>query len=215
MKKPSFETTLDLFYGYMTWDITLLVKIEKAKYTVKSRNEKRGIFEAFVFRICANWEILVEDLFIDCFSKDTSMFQSSTGFNINKHLDLETCRAIILGSRYLDFRSIDDLKKQAKRNIMPQCNPFKEIPPLNGSKIDEFFTIRNYLAHYSDVARRSLDRIYKEQYGLRRFVMPGIFLLAKDEGENLPRMGVYINNFIDTADLMAEFLGIEIDRGEG
>ncbi len=215
MKKPSVETTLDLFYGYMTWDITLLVKIERAKHIVKSRNEKRGIFEAFVFRICANWEILVEDLFIDCFSKDTSMFQTSTGFNIDKHLNRDTCKAIILGTQYIDFKNIADLKKQAKRVIMPQCNPFKEIPTLNGNKIDEFFVIRNYLAHYSDAARRSLHRMYKKQYGLRRFVMPGTFLLARDKGENLPRMGVYINDFIDTADLMAKFLGIEIDRGEG
>lgn len=126
MKKPSFEATLNLFYGYMWWDITLLMKIEKAKHTVKSRDEKRGIFEAFVFRICANWEILVEDLFIDCFSKDTSMFQRSTGFNIDRHLSRETCRAIILGPHYFDFKSIADLKKQAKQAIIPQYNPFKE-----------------------------------------------------------------------------------------
>jgi hypothetical protein len=214
MKKPSFETTLYLFYGYMTWDIDLLVKIERAKHIVKSRNEKRAIFEAFVFRICANWEILVEDLFIDCFSKDTSMFRNFTGFKIDKHLSRETCKAIILGTHYVDFKSIDDLKKQASRAIMPQCNPFKEIPNLNGSKIDEFFTIRNYLAHYSDAARRSLAKIYKEQYGLRRFIMPGQFLLTRDKKSDFPRMAIYINNFTDTADLMAKFLGIEIKIDE-
>jgi hypothetical protein len=213
MRKPSVKTTLDLFYGYMEWDITLLVKIEKAKHTVKYRDEKRGIFEAFVLRICANWEILVDNLFIDCFSRDTSMFQHSTGFDIGKHLDADTCRAIILGSGYFDFRNVADLKKQAKRDIMPQFNPFKEIPKLNGDRIDDFFKIRNYLAHYSDAAWRSLDKMYKKQYGLRRFVMPGTFLLARDKEKKLPRMGVYINNFIDTADLMAKFLGIEIDRG--
>lgn len=214
MKKPSFEPTLDSFYDYMLWDIFLLEKIERAKHTVKYRDEKRSIFEAFVLRICANWEILVEDLFIDCFSKDTSMFRSFTGFKIDRHINRETCKAIILGTQYFDFKSIDDLKKQAKQTIIPQCNPFKGIPKLNGSKIDEFFKIRNYLAHYSDAARRSLDKVYKRQYGLRRFVEPGAFLLARDKKENLSRMGVYINNFTDTANLMAKFLGIEIDTDE-
>jgi len=194
----------------MGWDISFLIKIEGAKKVVKSVDEKRNVFEAYVFRICANWEILIEDLLIDCLNKDTSQYKESTGFGIPKHLSRETCKAMILGVTYIDFRSVSDLKRMAKRILVPQFNPFKGIPRSNGEKIDEFFALRNYLAHYSDAARRRLDNIYRNRHGLKSFREPGDFLLAKDKVHGIPRMAVYINNFIDTADIMGKFCNIDI-----
>ena len=212
MKKTSCEITLKNFYENMSWGIDFLMKIEKSRRVVKERYEKRDVFEAFVFRICANWEILMQDLLIDCFSKDTSKYKDFTGFDVPKHLSLETCKAIILGTGYLDFKSISDLKMQTKRILVPACNPFEKIPKFKGDKIDEFFTIRNYLSHYSDAARRKLDKLYKDKYNLHRFIEPGQFLLAKRSQNELPRMGEYINNFVECVDKMAEFLGINIEE---
>jgi len=210
MRKSSFERCLVDFYIDMAWDIELLVKIQKAKKVVGSVHEKRSIFSAFVFSICANWEILVEELLIACLNKDTSGYKEFTGFRIPKDISRETCKAIILGVSYIDFKDVSNLKRIARKMLVPKFNPFKEIPRANGNKIDEFFALRNYLAHYSDVAKRRLEKIYRDRHGLRTFREPGDFLLAEDRRQRLPRMGAYINNFIETADIMGKFCNVDI-----
>jgi hypothetical protein len=92
--------------------------------------------------------------------------------------------------------------------LTPLCNPFAKITSAQAKKIDEFFTIRNYLAHRSYKARRSLLKVYQDTYGMRNFVEPGTFLLAREKGAQIPRMGAYINNFKDTANMMGKFLGV-------
>ena len=190
-------------------DATFLTKIEKARQVVKSLDEKREVFEAYVFKICANWEILVEALLIDCLNKDTTRYREWTGFKISKNITRDTCKAIILGTGYVDCKSVSDLKRLAKSILASQHNPFKEIPRLNGDRIDDFFALRNYLAHYSDAARRSLEKKYKNRYGLKSFRVPGEFLLAKDRRKKIPRMSVYINNFVSTVDIMVKFLKVD------
>jgi len=59
----------------MEMDVVFLIKIEEAKRVVKSVEEKRDVFEAYVFKICANWEVLLEDLLIDCLNKDTTRYK--------------------------------------------------------------------------------------------------------------------------------------------
>ena len=192
----------------MNWDIDLLVKIERAKSVVKSSQEKQSVFEAFVHSICSNWDILVEELLIDCLNKDTSKFTQGYGYKLGKHITRDTCEAVLIGVGYLDFKSVGDLKRRSKRILIPKYNPFAEIPKSNEKKIDEFYTIRNYLAHYSNAARRALLKVYKTNYTLRVFVRPGRFLLASEEKEDVPRMGTYINNFIEAAIAMRKFLGV-------
>lgn len=208
MKKSSSEPSLFNFHRTMNRDIDLLMKIETARSVVKSLEAKRSIFDAFVFHICAKWEILVEDLLLDCLNKDTSRYAEYTGFNLPKHISRETCKAIIIGLQYFDFKSVGDLKKMSNQMLTPLCNPFAKITSAQAKKIDEFFTIRNYLAHRSYKARRSLLKVYQDTYGMRNFVEPGTFLLAREKGAQIPRMGAYINNFKDTANMMGKFLGV-------
>lgn len=208
MRKSSFELTLGNFYRNMEMDVVFLIKIEEAKRVVKSVEEKRDVFEAYVFKICANWEVLLEDLLIDCLNKDTTRYKELTGFKIPKNISRQTCKAIILGTGYFDCKNVSHLKQKAKSILVSQYNSFKEIPRPNGDKIDEFFALRNYLAHYSDAAKRSLEKIYKNAHSLKSFREPGEFLLAKDKRKKIPRMAVYINNFTDTVDIMAKFLDV-------
>ena len=208
MKKASFDATLYSFHMNMNRDIALLMKVEKAKRVVKTVQEKRSIFEAFVLSVCADWEYMVENLLIDCLNKDTSMYSEYTGFSISKHITRDICKAILIGISYLDFKSTDQLKKLSKSILIQSCNPFLLIPSSNCKKIDELFTIRNYLAHRSFAARRSLADLYKRKYNLRHFVEPGTFLLATDKTDKIPRLGVYINNFKNAANIMGKFLGV-------
>jgi len=207
MKKSSFDVTLGQFYLDMAWDIDFLVKIENARQVVRTKREKRDVFEAYVFRICAYWEELVETLFIDCLNRDTSKYKETTGFRIPKDLSREICTAAVLGTGYFDWKSIDNLKRMAKDMLVPKFNPFKEIPKPRGDKVDEFFRIRNYLAHRSDKARRSLKKVY-DKYGFKTFRQPGEFLSAEDKKNKIPRMGVYINNFRDIVTIMGRFLNV-------
>jgi hypothetical protein len=192
----------------MNWDIDLLMKIESARRVVKSVQEKRSIFESFVLSICANWEILVEELLVDCLNKDTTKYSDYTGYKLPKDMSREACKAILIGINYLDFKSVEQLKDMSNKILIPECNPFVKIPTSNGKKINEFFTIRNYLAHHSYAAKRALLNVYKSRYNLKTFVEPGVFLLADDKGQKIPRMGVYINNFLHTANAMGKFLGV-------
>ena len=82
----------------MDIDATFLTKIEKTRQVVKSVDEKREVFGAYVFKICVNWEILVEALLIDCLNKDTTRYRGWTGFKISKNITRDTCKAIILGT---------------------------------------------------------------------------------------------------------------------
>lgn len=211
MKKSSFQISIEYFLYDMIKDNDFLVKIQGAKNIVKSIDEKREVFEAYVFSICANWEILVENLMIDCLNKNTKRYRESTGFGIPKHCSRETCKALVLGTGYLDCKSVADIKRKAKGILIPQYNPFKEIPSKMGNKIDDFFRLRNYLAHYSEIAKRSLRRMYLKKYGLQYFETPGVFLLAEDRKERVPRIELYILNFMDTAEIMAKFLGVDLD----
>jgi hypothetical protein len=170
--------------------------------------EKRSVFEAFVLSICASWEILVQELLIDCLNQDTSGYATYTGFQVPKHMTRETCKAVLLGVAYLDFKSIGHLKDISKKILIQSCNPFLKIPAKQGQKIDDFFIIRNYLAHRSYAARRALNNVYKNNYGLRNFVAPGSFLLAQDNEEHIARIGMYINNFKNASHHMGRSLGI-------
>ena len=208
MKKAAFDTTLYTFHVNMNQDIDLLMKVEKAKRVVKTVQEKRSIFEAFVLSVCADWECLVENLLIDCLNKDTSRYSEYTGFSIQKHITRDTCKAILVGIGYLDFKSTDQLKKLSKSVLIQTCNPFLSIPTQNCKMIDELFTIRNYLAHRSFATRRSLAHLYESKYHLRHFIEPGTFLLARDKTDEIPRLGVYINNFKEAANTMGKFLGV-------
>lgn len=208
MKKSTFDTTLTDFHINMNYDIDLLMKIETAKAVVKYNEDKRSIFEAFVFRICAYWEVLVEDLLIDCLNRDTSRYSEFTGYRLPKNLPRQVCKAVIVGIGYTDFKSVDHLKKISKQMLIPECNPFTTITTSNLKRIDEFFTLRNYLAHYSDSAKRALWNVYRNTYNMGKFIEPGVFLLAIDRQENMPRMGVYINHFKAVANKMAKYLGV-------
>ena len=173
MKKSSTDKTLDTFEEWMHLYIEFLAKVVRAKQVVKHPFEKREVIEAFVLRIAAVWEILAEELMIDCLNRDSSQLGKHLDLTLDKDLPRPVCRAIVAGLNYFDFKSTGDLKKKAKRILAPSHNPFKAISKGNGQRIDEFFALRNYLAHYSQQSRRSVKRLYTENHGLTRFREPG------------------------------------------
>ena len=186
----------------------LLDKIYNAQRVIAKLDEKREIFEAFVLKIHAIWEIFVEDLIVDCLNKDTSQYAEYMGIRLRKHLPRNQCKAMVLGMSYLDFRDVSDIKGKAKNILVSQYNPFAIIKNPALKRMNEFYCIRNYVAHYSEPARRSLWKIYKNVYNMRRFNEPGHFLIAWDKRTKQIRFDDYIDAFFDTSIEMGEFLGV-------
>lgn len=225
MQTSSLKTEFDNFFTSMIQNTDFLIKIitttkiiippqEKREILPKLlQSEKKLIHEAFVLKICATWEILAENVFVECLSRNTSTYASFKGISLPRKLTKDTCKGLISGLRYFGFRDMSDLKSKAKRFLADHCNPFKKVPHDVTGKINEFYLIRNYIAHRSDTAKQSLKRMYKHKYKMR-FRRPGNFLFDTVEFFEFGELGKeirfanYSKSFEKAADEMATFLGI-------
>jgi len=171
--------------------------------------EKDEVYESFILKICATWETFIEDLLALCLSKDVSQYSEYMDTRFPKRPSKELCGALISGYRYFDYKNVGDLKRISKSILLTPYNPFPRISTFESRKIDEFFQIRNYVAHRSRVAKRSLTRLYRETYHLPSFREPGAFLLSSlHEKTKEIRFGEYIRAFTNAADAMAKHLGV-------
>ena len=159
-----------------------------------------------MLKIYVTWEVLVENLFVECLSWDTSKYAAHKGIRLAQRQTKGVCRGLISGLGYFDFKDTGDLKGKAKRVLVLKYNPFKMIPSDEAKKIDEFCVIRNYLAHYSDSSRQSLMRMYKDKH--LPFREPGDFFFEFDKQNKHIRFAIYTNAFLKAADEMALFLGV-------
>ncbi|GAH83356.1 unnamed protein product, partial [marine sediment metagenome] len=179
MQISSLTAEFDNFFTSMIQHTDLLVKIvkttriilppheEKEILTKLLPAEKKQIHEAFVLKICATWEILAENIFVECLSRNTSKYAEFKGVTLPRKLTKNTCKGLISGLSFFAFRDMQDLKGKAKKFLEDRYNPFKQVPNDVSGKIDEFYQIRNYIAHRSDTAKQSLKRMYKKTYKMR------------------------------------------------
>jgi len=217
--KSSFKKQFDAFFIRINQYTDLLLKIFEAKEVIippeKRKeilteilpSEKKQIHEAFVLKIYVAWEVLVENLFVECLSCDPSKYAEYKAIKLPQKLTRDVCRGLISGLGYFDFRDTADLKGKANNILAPRLNPFAKIPRDAGNKIDEFYVVRNYLAHYSGSSRQSLARIYRNKYNLL-FREPGDFFFEFDKENKQIRFANYTNAFLKAADEMAIFLGV-------
>ena len=202
--KPDLAKVFDYFFDQINGYIKLLDKI----CAPLSISEKSEVYESFVLKICATWETFINGLFALCLKKDTSQYSRFLGVKLPKQPSVELCAVLISGYRYLDFRRVADV---AKKILTQDFDPFSKAP--GRKKIDEYFLIRNYVAHRSSAAKRTLRKVYQDTYHLERFQQPGRFLLLPiREGEEEIRFGEFIQVFINTAKTMS--LHLEVYKKE-
>jgi len=166
-----FDAALARYRGFIS-------KIISARHVVTSAQEKRDVAESVLIRLCANWESFVDAHLVACVNRDHSQLPDFFGVQIPPNPSWDLCHALIFGDKYRDFRSFGDLKGFTKKILPDRSNPFLAISSAHTAKIDEIYKIRNYLSHYSAKAKRSLRRIYKSVYKMKRFLEPGQFVLA-------------------------------------
>lgn len=208
MRKSSAKTTFYYYFEWIEWYSDFVNKVYAARRVVGKKDEKKEIFEAVAFKLHAIWHILAEDLLIDCLNLNSSQYATHMDIRLPKNLSRPQCEAMIYGLGYVDFKGVGHIKSIAKDILVPENNPFKVIEKSTSNKIDEFYRIRNYLAHYSTAARRSLNAMYKQSYNLKRFREPGDFLIAFDNSAGQTRLGNYLDAFYEAGEDMAKFLKI-------
>ena len=173
------------------------------------KDEKVVIIESLVLKICTEWELLIEELMIDCLNRDSSQYSEFIAGKLPKHIPRSQCMAMIQGMGYVDFKGISDVKRKAKLILTDEFNPFKYIARGDGNKIDELYKFRNYIAHLSNQSERSLKNVYFKRYQLERFQDPGRFLMATDTKTKKPRLDSYIKSLDTSVVNMAGYLGFQ------
>lgn len=206
MRKSSFEETFERFFSRLNWYTDLLVKVTEDPIIILT--EKKEIYEAFVLKIHVTWELLVENLLIDCLNRNTSKYAEYKATNLPRNLSKNICRCLLTGIGFFDTRGASETQKIAKDILVNKFNPFSKIPKIDAKRINEFYIIRNYLAHYSEKSKLSLMKVYKINYKFKNFREPGHFLCAHDRQTKQVRFANYIDSFINSADKMADFLRV-------
>ena len=169
-----------------------VLKIIDAQRVIGTKTEKEDILESVLLRCCAQWEKFVDKMLVCCINVDHSKLNDFLGVRISRNPTMADCEAILFGGKYRSNSDISQLIGFTNKILPKDSNPFKLITPTHRAKITDAYRIRNYIAHYSSYAKRSLDQMYKNStYGLSRFQEPGRFLLAN----NGARMLSYLNAF--------------------
>ena len=170
---------------------SFLDRIIAAQRVIGSALEKRDVAESVLLRLCANRECFVDEHLVDCVNVDPSRLEEFLGVPLPVHPGKNLCTALIFGDTYRDFPSFGALKGFSRKLLPDHSNPFLEVSKEHAKLIDEAYTIRNYLSHYSARAKRSLHRMYRDEYEMTRFLEPGQFLLAY----NARRLWTYFGAF--------------------
>ena len=185
------DDTIDRYRSFME-------RIINAERVIKTIQEKRDLAESVLLRLCANWDSFVDEHLVDCVNVDPSKLEDFLGVPVPSDPDKDLCTALIFGDSYRNFASFDRLKRFTRKLLPDESNPFLEVTREHAKKIDEVYTIRNYLSHYSAKSKRALQRMYNENYKKTNFSEPGQFLLAYDA----KRLWTYFDTFKDTSTKM-------------
>lgn len=202
MRKASFQNNHQEFDDWIWPYSDFIGELVSDRRVILSKGEKRELIEATVHRVCARWDALLEADIITSLNRNSTKYSKELGLNLRKHLTREECKAVLFGHRYINFRNVGDIKSFGRKYLHPKHNPFDALTTAKAQAIDDFFVIRNMLAHYSRYARRKYERRLKAKHTFARIPQPGDYLLAADRGGNMIRWTAYVEAFIDASMLM-------------
>ena len=193
MRKASAKATLEHFMYWLDTYQETIDAVLQCPAKQFDKEQKTELVEALAVRICTLWSILVEDLLIDCLNRNSERYADFMNVpRLPKHIPRLQCEFMLNGIGYFDVKSVEDIQKKAKDILLDINNPFNHITNADKKKINELFTMRNYLAHYSRQSDRKLFNIYKDTYRMKKFSEPGNFLSAIGTKLGKPRFHDYI-----------------------
>jgi hypothetical protein len=202
MKKASFRTNHREFDEWINWYGRFILKLLSAQRVVRYKVEKLELVEALIHRVTVRWEVLVTRDIIISLNRDSSHYAAALGLRLRKHLTMDECEAILTGFRYLDFKSVGDVKGFGKKYLVERLDPFRSISSTHSKAIDEFLTTRNCLAHYSRRSWHAYRHALKSNHGLRRIPEPGEFLVSVNRQTHRFRWDEYLQSFLGASEQM-------------
>lgn len=177
-----------LVYISRTFSLTDFIheKIVKQKGEIFAEFEIEETLEAFSIKVLCDWEWLVERTIINCLIKDTSALSAHLNLNLPKTITYDVGFAILNGVGYFDIKSTGNLKGLTKKVLTDDLNPFAKISKDRCDSIDDFYIIRNYIAHRSEASKRSYKKLLLDKKQITDFIEPGKYLLRGPDGPGDP-----------------------------
>src|SRR5687768_9391088 len=130
-------------------------KIIKLKGKLFGEFETEETLEAFSIKLLCDWEWLIERVLINSLIKDTSNLSAHLNLELPSTISYDVGFSILNGTRYFDIKNTANLKGLAKKILIEQNNPFNKISKDRCGSIDDFYIIRNYIAHKSEASKRT------------------------------------------------------------
>ena len=158
-------------------------------------DERNALAEGVALTLAGYWEEVVDEDFVDALNRDTSAYAETVGIQLPKDLSRDICFGLLVGDGYLDFRDTGQIVGRARKVLVPANNPFDHLTRTVRTSIDQFYALRNYLAHRSHRARRAYADMLETGFGYQRVVKPGAFLRTRGDSLNKPRLGFFLYRF--------------------
>lgn len=166
-------------------------KIVKLNGKVFGKFETEETLEAFSIKLLCDWEWFIERTIINCLIRDTTKLSEHLNLDLPKAIPYDVGFAILNGTTYFDIKNSGNLKKLTKNILAEVNNPFNAVKKDRYNSIDEFYVIRNYIAHKSEASKRSFKKFLQVKHNINDFIEPGEFLLTQQPNTS----NVLFNNF--------------------
>lgn len=143
-----------------------------------SEYEASQVIEAFAIKTLCDWEWYCEKMICECLQLDTTNLSNHLELKLPKEISTDECIAYLNGLGYFDLKNASNLKFISKKILVEKLNPFVKINSDAIKHIDDYYIIRNYIAHKSNKSKKSLMTAYNRN-GQKTFIEAGEFLLSK------------------------------------
>ena len=161
----------------------LFAKILSLRGKVFSDYEASEVVEAFTIKTICDWEWYVEQMICECLQNDTTQLSKELDLSLPNSISLDECVGYLHGLGYFDLKSASNLKSIAKKIPAKGRNPFENISAEARNRIDDFYVLRNYVAHRSKKSKKTLLKTYAK-YNQNQFQEVGEFLLSNHDNGN-------------------------------
>lgn len=161
----------------------LFSKVLMLRDKIYSHYEASEIIEAFTIKTICDWEWYIEKMICECLKNDTSQLGKQLELNLPKSISIDECMAYLNGLGYFDIKNVSNLKSIAKKILTKNNNPFEKISNESKNHIDDFYLLRNYVAHRSNKSKKTLVNVY-QKYNQKEFIEVGQFLMMKKNEES-------------------------------
>lgn len=173
----------------------LFAKVLLLRGKLFSNYEASEIVEAFTIKTICDWEWYVEKILCECLKQETTQLSKHLALTLPITISTDECIAYLNGLGYFDLKSASNLKSIAKKILVDSKNPFKNINSQARNLIDDFYGLRNYVAHRSNKSKNTLVGVYTK-YHQNDFIEVGEFLLMPSHQiDNIIRFQEFSSSF--------------------